>query len=502
MYVNKGSNVTFTNCIISGNLAEGGFSGQGGVLSSSTLLEEPRVKYEIPAFGGGVYVAATSNVVFNGCLISNNTASDPNFDHSTITNAHGTGYLPTGYNSSSHFHIDSYLGHGGGVAAEDSATVTFIDCNFNNNNASLGGGLFGSNASLVVSECNFMANTAYQGGGMFGQNGSILINGSIFSSNISSVEANDSNVLGQGGALDFLSANANIADTNISGNVAQEIGGGLYLGGSNSTVIHNCIVIDNSAGQMGGAVAAATSAQVQVANCTIVNNVAIANMGGGLFSSYGSYVNVLNSIIWDNQAGIGSNGSQIAVGGGELPSTIQVPYSDVQDSNDPCAWTNDINALDFVICFDTTGSMGGDIDAVGNAASQIVNAIAANFASYRLALVDFRDYPDGNHGALADWAYRDRVTFTTDANALILGLQQMVAGGGADNPEAIYTALMHCIDANALVARLTANGYANYIDPNSPGLGDWRPGNEGYEGDYDFDRCASARSGAIYELCA
>ncbi|MGD0572722.1 MAG: right-handed parallel beta-helix repeat-containing protein [Sedimentisphaerales bacterium] len=476
VYVNKGSNVTFTNCIISGNLAEGGFSGQGGVRPSGEL-EEPRVKYEIPAFGGGVYVAATSNVVFNGCLISNNTASDPNFDHTIITGAHGASYLPTGYNPSSHFHIDSYLGHGGGVAAEDSATVTFIDCNFNNNNASLGGGLFGSNASLVVNECNFMSNTAYQGGGMFGQNGSISINGSIFSSNISSVEANDSNVIGQGGALDFLSANANIVDTNISGNIAQEIGGGLYLGGSNSTVIHNCIVINNSAGQMGGAVAAGTSAQVQVANCTIANNIAVADMGGGLLSSDGSYVNVINSILWDNKAGLGANGNQIAVDGTDSPASMQVTYSDVQDANDPCAWTNNVNALDFVICFDTTGSMGGDITAVGNAASQIVSKIAASFASYRLALVDFRDYPDGNHGALTDWAYRDRVRFTTDANALINGIQQLVAGGGADNPEAIYTALMHSMDPNALVARLTANGYANYIDLNSPGLGDWRPGN-------------------------
>jgi predicted outer membrane repeat protein len=476
VYINTGSNVTFTNCIISGNLAEGGFSGLGGVMGGNGQREEPRFQYEIPAFGGGVYIAAASNVVFNGCVISNNTASDPNFDITPITTTHGSGYLPANYNPSNHYHVDSYLGHGGGVAAEDTAKVTFIDCNFNSNNASVGGGLFGSNASLVVSDCNFVSNTAYQGGGMFGQNGSISINTSIFNSNISSAEANDSNVLGQGGALNFVSANANIADTNISGNSAQEIGGGLYLGGSNYTVIRNCLITYNIAGQMGGAVAATTSAQVQVANCTIVNN--IANMGGGLLSYDGSFINVINSILWGNKAGLGANGNQIAVNGAVSPAEMQVSYSDVQDANDPCAWTNNISALDFVICFDTTGSMGGDITAVGNAASQIVNAIAAEFASYRLALVDFRDYPDGNHGALTDWAYRDRVRFTTDANVLIRGIQQMAAGGGADNPEAIYTALMHSIDANALIARLTANGYANFIDPNSPGLGDWRQGNK------------------------
>jgi predicted outer membrane repeat protein len=474
VYVNTGSNVTFTNCVISNNLAQGGFSGLGGTDSRYTFTVAPLTKYEIPAFGGGVYVAAASNVVFNGCVISNNTASNPTFDHRTVVGGVESSYLPTNYDPLNHYRIDSYLGHGGGVCAEDTAKVTFVDCNFTSNNASVGGGLFGSDASLVLSDCEFVSNTAYQGGGMFGQNGSISINRSIFNSNTSSADIYEPNVLGQGGGLNFFSANANIVDTNISGNNAQEIGGGLFFGGGGLASLHNCLITNNSAGQMGGAVAATISSQLQVANCTIVNNA--ANLGGGLFSHDGSFVDVINSIIWDNRAGLGANGSQIAVRGGELPSSIQVRYSDVQDSNDPCAWTNDINTLDFVICFDTTGSMGGDIDAVRTAARRIINAIDANYADNRLGLVDFRDYPDGNYGSLGDWPYLDRVKFTTDANQLINGLQPMVAGGGADGPEAIYTALMHCIDANALVARLTANGHTNYIDSNSPGLGNWRQG--------------------------
>ena len=143
-----------------------------------------------------MYVAAASNVVFNGCVISSNTASNPTFDHTAVA---ASGYLPTGYDPLHHYHIDSYLGHGGGVCAEDTAKVTFVDCNFTGNNASLGGGLFGSNVSLVLSDCEFVSNSAYQGGGVFGQNGSISINKSIFNSNTSSADANDSNVLGQGG---------------------------------------------------------------------------------------------------------------------------------------------------------------------------------------------------------------------------------------------------------------------------------------------------------------
>ena len=329
VYVNKGSNVTFTNCVISNNLAQGGFSGLGGSEPGAgpTRVEPYPTKYEIPAFGGGVYVAATSNVVFNECVIGNNTASNPTFDHRTALGNDGTlsGYIPVNYDPLNHFSLDSYLGHGGGVCAEDTAKVTFVDCNFTGNNASVGGGLFGSNVSLMLSDCEFVSNRAYQGGGMFGQNGSISINKSIFSSNTCPDDANDPNVLGQGGALNFLSVNANIVDTSIIGNSAEEIGGGLYLGGSGSTVMHNCMVRENSASQMGGAVATTDSAQLKVANCTIVNN--NSNLGGGLFGDEGGYINVINSIIWGN---FGNAGSQLALSMGTLqPSDADVSYSDV-----------------------------------------------------------------------------------------------------------------------------------------------------------------------------
>ncbi len=306
VYINTGSKVTFTNCVISNNSAGGGLSGLGGTAGGDgPLRPEPYPSiFEIPAYGGGVYIAATSNVVFNGCIISNNVASDP----------------------SSNYRIDSYLGHGGGICAEDTAKVTFVDCNFTSNHASLGGGLFSSKASLVLNDCNVVSNRAYQGGGMFGQNGSISINKSIFNSNTAPDDANDPNVLGQGGALNFLSARANIFDTNIIGNSAEEIGGGLYLSGLNSTVMRNCIVRDNNAIQMGGAVAAMDSARLKVANCTIVNNT--ANLGGGLFGDEGGYITIINSIIWGN---FGSTGTQLALSMGTLqPSEANVSYSDIQ----------------------------------------------------------------------------------------------------------------------------------------------------------------------------
>ena len=244
--------------------------------------------------------------------------------------------------------------------------------------------------------------------------------------------------------------------------------------------------MDNSAAVGGGGIAATWHSDPNIVNCSILNNtVGGMGQGGGLLCSYGSYAKVINSIIWGNIGGIGASGSQIATGAGAyygaLPSTIDVYYSDVQDANDPNEFNATINTLDLAFCIDTTGSMVDDIAAVKAAARRITDAIAAKFADYRIGLVDYRDYYDPNdanamYGSPGDWPYRDDVQFTADSNAIVNGLQPLTAGGGNDYPEAVYTALMHCINANALAAGLTANGQARFIQAGSPGLGNWRQG--------------------------
>jgi hypothetical protein len=453
VFIGPYCSLTFEGCTFINNTTAGGLNGISGQVGFIHIRPEPTIRYKIDNLGGAVYLFPYSTADFSNCTFTANIAD--------------TNKLPASF--------DGFLGFGGAVAADYGATTTFSNCSFSNNTSDVGGGVYSFLSYEEVNDCNFFDNTASHGGGLLLTDSVAYVTGSTFSGNVGIISGSD------GGAIGLLGTNAEVADCNITNNQVGGSGGGIYISsknvdgseieGENSVLVKNCLITGNVAALDGGGISANWYSEPNIVNCTIFNN-RVSGLGGGLFSSYGSYVNVLNSIIWDNQAGIGSSGSQIAVNG----SGIQVHYSDVQDSNDPCAWTNGINTLDFVICFDTTGSMGGDIEAVKTAARQITNAIAAQFTSYRLALVDFRDYPDGNHGSLYDWPYLDRVRFTTNANQLIAGLQPMVASGGADGPEAIYTALMHCIDANALVTRLTDNGYTNYIEPNSPGLGDWRPG--------------------------
>ncbi|MGA2322215.1 MAG: S8 family serine peptidase [Sedimentisphaerales bacterium] len=465
VFCDDGSTAEFNDCSFSNNIAIGGSCGISG--NNPFVPGWPYSHYKIQSFGGAIYASSGSAPTFTGCSFINNTADingSPTYTSGGVTVA----AYPT-------------LSYGGAVAFENGAAPLFTNCSFQQNLATVGGAMYQDEAFPEIIGSDFIDNSALYGGAILFSQGISEIRECNFIGNVATFET------AQGGAITALGANIEVVDSNIANNHSTGSGGGIYLSsknidgnefeGGNSILIKNCLITGNIADLDGGGISASWYCDTNVVNCTIFNN-RVSGLGGGLFSSYGSYVNILNSIIWGNQAGIGSSGSQIAVSGIEPPAGMQVLYSDVQDSNDPCAWSNNINALDFVICFDTTGSMGGDIDAIKTAARQITNAIAAQYADYRLALVDFRDYPDGNHGSPGDWAYRDRVKFTTDANILISGLQPMAAGGGADTPEAIYTALMHSIDANALVARLTANGYANYIDPNSPGLGDWRQGNK------------------------
>jgi parallel beta-helix repeat protein len=313
VFCDKESTVTFTNCEIRGNLALGGVSGRGGLQAPLPRPMEPLIPFRLPSFGGGVYCAAGSNVEFISCTIADNNSSDPN---QTV------------------HHRDPYPGHGGGVCAEDTALVRFSNCNFSGNVSSVGGGLHFANANPVITDCNFVSNRAFQGGGLFGENGQVdIIRCDIGNNNaflINYVEPNRSSIMeGYGGGIHLWATDANIVDSYIHNNYASYSGGGAYFGGENSQSLKNCLITKNTADESGGGVSAGTLAQLSVSNCTITdNNVPGSGYGGGIYGSYESYTNIINSILWGNYA---EYGPAIAVATNLSPSTVKVTYSDVQD---------------------------------------------------------------------------------------------------------------------------------------------------------------------------
>ena len=95
--------------------------------------------------------------------------------------------------------------------------------------------------------------------------------------------------------------------------------------------------------------------------------------------------------------------------------------------------------VDIVLCLDTTGSMAPYIDEVRRMLIPMMRRIIADFVSFRIGIVLYRDYPPD--------AYITRVLpFTRDFNTFQRSLNTAVTWGGGDIPEAVYEALYDAVD--------------------------------------------------------
>ncbi|MHC4658337.1 MAG: S8 family serine peptidase [Planctomycetota bacterium] len=163
-----------------------------------------------------------------------------------------------------------------------------------------------------------------------------------------------------------------IADCQISHNTARTSGGGVYLGGDNDfdsligPELKNCLITNNRASRDGAGVSCNWYVEAAISNCTIAYNAVTDpnSYGGGVYCSYDSNVEVIDSIIWRNR---GSNGAQIAVGSGDLPyplpAALTITYSDIGPRYDPS------QAFDF----GSVGTFAGG-SATGGAGTVLVDS--------------------------------------------------------------------------------------------------------------------------------
>ncbi|GAI91736.1 unnamed protein product, partial [marine sediment metagenome] len=165
-------------------------------------------------------------------------------------------------------------------------------------------------------------------------------------------DPNDPNEVGipaSGAGLYCWLGGINIQDCNISGNIADFSGGGVYLRDVNSSSFINSLIINNAAGRDGGGVSANWYTTPVISNCTFVGNASAGNIGepnntgfgGGLFCSYESDCTITDSIFWNNFA---LKGTAIAVGGGfefdQRFATLAISYSDIKDGRS-AVWVDD-----------------------------------------------------------------------------------------------------------------------------------------------------------------
>jgi len=120
--------------------------------------------------------------------------------------------------------------------------------------------------------------------------------------------------------------------------------------------------------------------------------------------------------------------------------------------------------LDLIFTIDVTGSMWDDIGSVKTSATAIVDEISSKVSDWRIAVVDFQDFPVYPYGCepgswwnpAGDWPYRAVLPFSTDKTAIINAINGLTPLCGWDWPESIYSALIRSI--------------------NTEGLGEWRKG--------------------------
>ncbi|MFN0017851.1 MAG: VWA domain-containing protein [Pirellulaceae bacterium] len=98
------------------------------------------------------------------------------------------------------------------------------------------------------------------------------------------------------------------------------------------------------------------------------------------------------------------------------------------------------NGLDIVICFDSTGSMGGEIDQVKKQISKIATTLFKLVPKARISLVTYKDKEDKDVVRI--------LQLTSNLQEMQSWLSKVEAGGGGDHPEAVDEGLSWAIKQN------------------------------------------------------
>lgn len=109
--------------------------------------------------------------------------------------------------------------------------------------------------------------------------------------------------------------------------------------------------------------------------------------------------------------------------------------------------TGSVVRLDVVFILDTTGSMAAEIVAVQSSVDDSLDLIAEEAPDYRVAAVEYRDFPIAPHGQLQDFPFKTIAPFTSNLATVSAAVNALSADGGSDAPGSLYTAIMHALES-------------------------------------------------------
>jgi CSLREA domain-containing protein len=219
--------------------------------------------------------------------------------------------------------INNEGGSGGGLSNRGTATVRATLVSGNGSPAN-GGGISSGGGSLTLTDSQVTRNTvrAFTGGGIY-SSGTLTVERSFINENTAGI----SPVLplrGEGGGV-YAGVSANIRDSSIAGNRANNTGGGVGSDVGDLTLT-NVTVSGNSAGVSGGGIAHGTRptgpqpASMTLANVTVSGNSAATGGGGIANGGDGNTAtaNLTNVTMGNNSAG--SSGASLANTAGDTVS--------------------------------------------------------------------------------------------------------------------------------------------------------------------------------------
>lgn len=189
---------------------------------------------------------------------------------------------------------DGFHSHGAGVWIE-TAFPTIVDCVFLRCVSQSDGGAVHctNNASPVFQGCRFIDNRAYFTGGAIrlGLGSGVQLIDCLLQGN---------SAVNGGGIYSFGSIAA-LSTTTLTGNEADEDGGGLYLDGSDGSTITDCIFRSNVAGTGSGGGAHCVNSSPSFSGCTFYGNE--GSPGGGMHCRISSSPTIDNTIITSSVTG-------------------------------------------------------------------------------------------------------------------------------------------------------------------------------------------------------
>ena len=255
-------------------------------------------------YGGGIFLNS-SEAKLDNCNFTNNLAtavhgggilfsSDGSLDNCNFINNNATEYGGAGIFYSDTVSLnncnftENYASYAGAVCFIDNGTV--MNCSFTNNSATRerGGGIyFNDSAKAIVVDCNFTGNSAKYGGGIFIFADDGKLENCIFTNNFATTH---------GGGIFFYSGVGSLVNCIFTNNSASRYGGGIYFAGLGNVVNSN---FTNNRGVQGGAIYLAEDSSVDVNKSKFIDNSAL-NVGGAI-ASYGSG-NLINCNFTNNNA--------------------------------------------------------------------------------------------------------------------------------------------------------------------------------------------------------